>query len=120
MPTWVESASYAGHGTPTVRIGHATLRCRRPTMNSSSVVGPLPIFVLAGVLGSGKTTLMTQLAQHAIAHGHRVGMVVNDIGDLGVDAVLLAETGWPHAAVDSLNGKCACCSDSTDIEAVIL
>ncbi len=82
--------------------------------------GPLPIYVLAGVLGSGKTTLMARLAQHCIAEKRRVGMIVNDIGDLGVDAMLLAETGWPHVAVDSLNGECACCSDNTDLEDVLL
>jgi G3E family GTPase len=89
-------------------------------MNQSAQPAPLPIYVLAGVLGSGKTTLMARLAQHCIAAQHRVGMIVNDIGDLGVDAMLLAETGWPHAAVDSLNGECACCSDSTDLEDVLL
>lgn len=81
---------------------------------------PLPMYIIAGVLGSGKTTLMARLAQYCIAHKHRVGMIVNDIGDLGVDAILLAETGWPHAAVDSLNGECACCSDTTDLEDVLL
>src|SRR5207248_2490344 len=80
---------------------------------------PMPIYVLAGVLGSGKTTLMTRLAKHCIAEGRRVGMLVNDIGDLGVDALVLAETGWPSAAVDALNGACACCSDSTDLQEVI-
>ncbi len=48
-----------------------------------------------------------------------MGLVVNDIGDLGVDAMILSETGWPHAAVDALNGACACCSDSTDLEEVL-
>lgn len=81
---------------------------------------PLPIYIIAGVLGSGKTTLMARLAQYCIARKHRVGMIANDIGDLGVDAILLAETGWPHAAVDSLNGDCACCSDTTDLEDVLL
>ena len=81
---------------------------------------PLPFYILAGVLGSGKTTLMSHLARYCIAHKRRVGMIVNDIGDLGVDAVLLAENGWPHAAVDSLNGECACCSDTTDLEDVLL
>ncbi len=79
----------------------------------------MPIYVLAGVLGSGKTTLMARLARYCIAEQIRVGMVVNDIGDLGVDALVLAETGWPHAAVDSLSGECACCSDSTDLEEVL-
>ena len=89
-------------------------------MGQTASMGPLPIYVLAGVLGSGKTTLMTRLAQQCIADKRPVGMVVNDIGDLGVDAVLLAETGWPHVAVDSLNGECACCSDGTDLEDVLL
>ncbi len=89
-------------------------------MSQAAPQGPLPIYVLAGVLGSGKTTLMARLAHYCIAAKRRVGMIVNDIGDLGVDGVLLAETGWPHAAVDSLNGECACCSAGTDLEDVLL
>lgn len=79
----------------------------------------IPIFVLAGALGSGKTTLMARLAQHGIDTGRRVGMVVNDYADLGVDALVLAETGWPHAAVDSLNGACVCCTEGSDLEEVL-
>src|SRR3954471_7923564 len=88
-------------------------------MTQSSPREPMPIFVLAGVLGSGKTTLMSRLAKLCIAQDRRVGMVVNDIGELGVDAILLAETGWPQAAVDSLSGECVCCSDSTDLADVL-
>ena len=80
---------------------------------------PIPIYVIAGVLGSGKTTLMAKLARHCMDAKRRVGLVVNDIGDLGVDGMALAETGWPYAAVDSLNGECACCSDGTDLEDVL-
>ncbi len=89
-------------------------------MTQAAHQGAMPIYVLAGVLGSGKTTLMSRLAQHCIAEKRRVGIIVNDIGDLGVDAMLLAESGWPYAAVDSLNGECACCSDGTDLEDVLL
>jgi len=79
----------------------------------------MAMYVLAGVLGSGKTTLMARLARSCIDAGYRVGLVVNDIADLGVDAMVLAETGWPHAAVDALNGACACCSDGTDLDEVL-
>lgn len=80
---------------------------------------PIPIFVLAGALGSGKTTLMTKLARYCLDNQHRVGMVVNDFSDLGVDALILAEAGWPDAAVDAMNGACACCSDDSDLGAVL-
>ena len=61
--------------------------------------------VLAGFLGAGKTTVLNQLLRSAT--DVRLGVVVNDFGAVGVDALLVA--GWADSTVSLENG-CLCCS----------
>ncbi|PRY13493.1 CobW family GTP-binding protein [Kineococcus rhizosphaerae] len=65
----------------------------------------LPVVVLAGFLGAGKTTVLNQLLRSAT--DVRLGVVVNDFGAVGVDALLVA--GWADSTVSLENG-CLCCS----------
>ncbi|WP_432524854.1 CobW family GTP-binding protein [Kineococcus sp. SYSU DK006] len=65
----------------------------------------IPVVVLAGFLGAGKTTVLNQLLRSAA--DVRLGVVVNDFGAVGVDALLVA--GWADATVSLENG-CLCCS----------
>ena len=44
----------------------------------------IPVTVITGFLGSGKTTLIRHLLTHA--HGKRIALIINEFGDLGVDA----------------------------------
>jgi len=69
------------------------------------VVGEVPVVVLAGFLGAGKTTVLNQLLRAAT--DVRLGVVVNDFGSVGVDALLVA--GWADSSVSLENG-CLCCS----------
>ncbi|ABS05387.1 CobW family GTP-binding protein [Kineococcus radiotolerans] len=64
-----------------------------------------PVVVLAGFLGAGKTTVLNQLLRSAT--DVRLGVVVNDFGAVGIDALLVA--GWADSAVSLENG-CLCCS----------
>lgn len=51
----------------------------------------IPVVVLAGFLGAGKTTLLNHLL---VAGGDaRIGVVVNDFGAVGIDAMRLAGGG---------------------------
>ncbi|KAB1647313.1 MULTISPECIES: CobW family GTP-binding protein [unclassified Pseudoclavibacter] len=64
----------------------------------------IPVFVLAGFLGSGKTTFLNGLLHNAL--GVRVGVIINDFGDIPVDSWLV------DASVDTmvtLGGGCLCC-----------
>ncbi|MFO1402496.1 MAG: GTP-binding protein [Steroidobacteraceae bacterium] len=63
--------------------------------------------VLAGFLGSGKTTVALQIARAARAAGQRVGLIVNERGEAGVDNQLAARLGFD---VRELLGGCICCS----------
>ncbi|WP_432505458.1 CobW family GTP-binding protein [Kineococcus arenarius] len=65
----------------------------------------IPVVVLAGFLGAGKTTVLNQLLRSAAEV--RLGVVVNDFGAIGVDALLVA--GLADDTVSLENG-CLCCS----------
>ncbi|MEJ2854924.1 MULTISPECIES: CobW family GTP-binding protein [unclassified Saccharothrix] len=65
----------------------------------------VPVIVVAGFLGAGKTTLLNHLLSGA--RGTRIGVVVNDFGAIGIDAMSVA--GQVDAAV-SLSGGCLCCA----------
>jgi len=66
----------------------------------------IPMVVLGGWLGSGKTTLVNRLLSVAPA-GERIAVVVNDIGDVDIDAGLIAAR---HGDTVELSNGCVCCS----------
>jgi G3E family GTPase len=70
----------------------------------------LPVTVIAGFLGSGKTTLVN----HVLANqqGHRVGVIVNEIGEIGIDNELIIAT---NDEMIELNNGCICCSVNNDL-----
>lgn len=64
-----------------------------------------PIIILSGFLGSGKTTLLNYVLRHS--EGKRVAVIVNDFGDVNIDAMLIA--GKTDEKIELSNG-CMCCS----------
>jgi G3E family GTPase len=75
-----------------------------------SVQQELPVTLLTGFLGSGKTTLVNRILTGA--HQMRIGVVVNEFGELGIDSRLLASNKGP--VVELLNG-CICCASEGDL-----
>ena len=73
---------------------------------------PLPVLLIGGYLGAGKTTLVNHLLRHA--GGRRIAVLVNDFGDINIDADLI-EGEANSAAVLSLAGGCLCCSFGDDL-----
>lgn len=65
------------------------------------------VVVIYGFLGSGKTTLMLQLAERVAASGKRAAIVVNEAGKMPVDGKLLSVAGLP---VREIFAGCICCS----------
>lgn len=61
--------------------------------------------ILAGFLGAGKTTLLSHVLSNA--HGQRIGVLVNDFGEVNVDAELVSEIS---GGVMRLTNGCICCS----------
>jgi len=77
---------------------------------------PIPVTVLSGPLGAGKTTVLNHLLTHA--GDRRIAVLVNDMGDVNVDADLLA-AGSDLAAdggVAELSNGCICCELQDDLE----
>jgi cobalamin biosynthesis protein CobW len=66
----------------------------------------IPVLVVSGFLGSGKTTLVRHLLQAAQASGTRVAVISNEFGALGIDKALLGEG---QEAYVELEGGCVCC-----------
>lgn len=75
---------------------------------------PVPILLVTGFLGAGKTTVVNHLLAHA--EGRRIAAVVNDFGAVTIDAELIAGAG-PGASegVVSLANGCICCSLEGDL-----
>ena len=72
----------------------------------------VPVLVVSGFLGSGKTTLVRHLLRAAQASGTRVAVISNEFGDLGIDQALLGDGG---EAFVELEGGCVCCQLSDEL-----
>ena len=71
---------------------------------------PIPMTVIGGYLGAGKTTLINQLL--ANSQGKRLFVLVNDFGEINIDAKLLASRTEDTI---SLTNGCVCCSMGADL-----
>ena len=70
------------------------------------------LLLVAGFLGSGKTTLVIQLAKAARQSGCRVAILVNEIGEIGIDDQLMRQLALN---VWELTSGCICCTLSGDL-----
>ena len=80
-----------------------------------SDLSKLPVTVITGFLGSGKTTLISQLMQNP--QGKRLAVIVNEFGDVGVDGEILKSCAIPDCPAENImelaNG-CICCTVADD------
>lgn len=76
----------------------------------------IPVLLLTGYLGSGKTTLVNHILSNQ--HGIKFAVIVNDIGEVNIDAALIQKGGVVGKKDDSLvalqNG-CICCTLKMDL-----
>jgi cobalamin biosynthesis protein CobW len=75
----------------------------------------IPVTVITGFLGAGKTTLIRHLLGHA--KGKRIALVINEFGDLGVDKEVLAACGEETCREEDmieLSNGCICCTVADD------
>ena len=76
---------------------------------------PIKIILLTGYLGAGKTTLLNHIL--ANEEGIRAAVIVNDIGEVNVDAALIDSNGFSEMDGDliPLTNGCLCCTLSDDL-----
>lgn len=76
----------------------------------------MPVLLITGYLGSGKTTLLNKILNNR--KGIRFAVIVNDIGEVNIDADLISRDGIVGSSDDSLvalqNG-CICCTLQMDL-----
>lgn len=75
---------------------------------------PIPVVVISGGLGSGKTSLLNHVLDEGVG---RVGVVINDFGAINVDALLVYGQVDATAAI---SGGCLCClSDPSELDDIL-
>ena len=80
-----------------------------------TTLAKIPVTIITGFLGAGKTTLI----RHVLAHagGRRLALVINEFGDVGVDGEILKSCGvasCPEENIIELANGCICCTVADD------
>ena len=70
----------------------------------------LPVTVLTGFLGSGKTSLLNRIL--SASHGQRIAVIENEFGEIGVDQELVIDA---QEEIFELNNGCICCTVRGDL-----
>ena len=75
----------------------------------------VPVTIITGFLGAGKTTLIRHTLENA--NGRRLALIINEFGDLGVDGAILKSCGiesCPEENIVELTNGCLCCTVADD------
>jgi len=82
---------------------------------TSTNAGKIPVTVITGFLGAGKTSLIRNILENA--NGKRLALIINEFGDLGVDGEILKGCGddtCTEEDVLELTNGCICCTVADD------
>lgn len=80
-----------------------------------SDLSKIPVTIVTGFLGAGKTTLIRHVLEHETTR--RLALIVNEFGDVGVDGDILASCGvasCPAGNIVELANGCICCTVADD------
>lgn len=73
-----------------------------------------PVYIISGFLGSGKTTVLKRMVEHARKENQKVGLILNELGDVHVENYMFQQ----EQMVELLNG-CICCSIQDDLKGTL-
>ncbi|MDI1263786.1 MAG: GTP-binding protein, partial [bacterium] len=79
------------------------------------MTAPIPVTLIGGYLGAGKTTLVNSLLRNA--NGRRLAVLVNEFGSLPIDGDLITAR---DGNLISISGGCICCSFGSDLVAALV
>lgn len=71
----------------------------------------IPVYILSGFLGSGKTTVLLKMLEHCKKKGQQPGIILNELGQANVEGHLFED----RKVVELLNG-CICCTIQDDLK----
>ncbi|WP_060666899.1 CobW family GTP-binding protein [Bacillus sp. CHD6a] len=74
----------------------------------------VPVYVISGFLGSGKTTVLLHMLNHFKSQGLKPGIILNELGDENVESHLFQG----ESVVELLNG-CICCTIQDDLKSTL-
>jgi len=84
-------------------------------MTLSTSLAKVPVTIITGFLGAGKTTLIRHVLENA--KGRRLALIINEFGDVGVDGEILRSCGiesCPEENIVELANGCICCTVADD------
>src|SRR5258705_3161794 len=84
---------------------------RGERMNNATPDGRIPVTIITGFLGSGKTTLVNTILNQR--HGRTVAVIVNEFGEIGIDGQLIF--GDDDEQLIEFNNGCLCCTVRGDL-----
>jgi len=73
--------------------------------------------VVGGFLGSGKTTTIINTGKYLVDKGHKVAIIVNEIGEIGIDGDIIKKFGFDTKEIT--NG-CICCSLKMGLRSTVI
>lgn len=77
---------------------------------------PMRVIVIGGFLGSGKTSTIIRLGTELSAQGKKVAIIVNEIGEIGIDGDVISKYGLDTT---ELTSGCICCSLKVNMKITI-
>ena len=84
---------------------------RKSMAENRDLKEPVPVTIISGFLGAGKTSLLNHILN--ADHGLRVAVLVNDFGEINIDAELVS--GVSGESTINLSNGCICCSIRDDL-----
>jgi len=85
-------------------------------MSAPTTIQERPVTIVTGFLGSGKTTLLNRILKEN--HGKKIAVVLNEIGDVNLDAELVVQSIGEDLKI--MNNGCVCCTVRGDLSRIAM